>query len=173
MAGNKYLERDAVSGRTREQLSADASAGAGDAGKVVALNASGEIDGSMLPSGIGANSILVVAFENLAADELVEIFDDGGTPSARKATANTANPRGAVGYADAAALAAANVLVNFEGRIGNQVGLVPGQRIYLSETAGTITTSPVTTTGAFHQFVGKATSTTEFNFEADDPIELA
>lgn len=170
---DKYLERDATSGRTRERVTADASAGAADAGRVVSLNASGEIDGSMLPPGIGANSISVPAFEDIDADELVEIFDNGGTPSARLADATAANKRTAMGYAFNSVLAGSNVTVYFDGRIGGQTGLIPGQRTYLSLTPGAITTTPLSGAGELHQFIGKAVSATEVHFEADDPIELA
>lgn len=171
---DKYLERDAVTGRMRERISADASAGVADAGRIVALNGAGELDGSMLPAGVGQNSIQVVAFEALAADDLVEIFDDGGVPSARLASASDLIPQPACGFVKAAVLVAGNAVVLFEGRVAGQVGLVPGQRVYLSDvTAGGITTTPVVGTDKLHQFVGKATSTTEFNFEADDSIVLA
>jgi len=42
MAANKYLKNNA--GNAIEETSVDASAGAGDAGKIVALNASGVLD---------------------------------------------------------------------------------------------------------------------------------
>jgi len=174
MAGNKYLERDAASGRMKEVESKDASAGAADAGSVVALNAAGEVDGSMLPAGIGANSLSVVAFEDLAANDLVEIFDNAGTPNARKASAAAATQRPATGYVTSAVLAGSNIDVFFDGRNGGQTGLTPGQRVYLStSTPGEVQTTPPSGTGNLSQFVGKAVSATEFNFEADDVIELA
>lgn len=174
MAGNKYLERDAATGRTTERISADASAGVADAGRIVALNADGEIDFSMLPEGV-ANVEIIEAGEAIAANSLVEVYDDAGTPKVRPASANAANLQPAVGWVDAAYVATDLVLVFFDGQVTG-AGFTPGQRIYLAASTpadGTVTTSPVSGAGFAHQFIGKAVSATLFNFEPDDPIILA
>ena len=174
MAGNKYLERNATTGRTTEKVSADVSAGAADAGRIAALNASGQIDNTMLPAGIGQNSIAVLANVNLAANDLVEIFDNAGSTEARLASASSATPRPAMGFVTVSVIAGAMANVIFEGRVGGFVGLTPGQRLYLDNVlAGNAISTPVTGAGNLHQFLGKAVSTTEFNFEPDDPIVLA
>ena len=51
------------------------SAGAGDSGKVVALDAAGRIDNSMMPVGIGADTASIQASEALAAGELGRASD--------------------------------------------------------------------------------------------------
>lgn len=170
----KFLKRDAVTGRTAEELTAETSAGVGDAGKVPNLNAAGVLDPSLLPPGVGANSAEVEASETIAIGQLVEIFDDAGTPKARLADATAGNNFTAVAWAATAGNATDTITVYFEGRVTPAGGgLTPGQRLYLSETPGSVTSTPVTTAGAFHQFIGKAVSATQYNFEPDDPILLA
>ena len=66
------------------------SAGAGDAGKIPALDATGKLDNSLMPVGIGADSKILPASENLAAGDLVNVWNDSGTAKARKADATIA-----------------------------------------------------------------------------------
>ena len=66
------------------------SAGAGDAGKIPALDATGKLDNSLMPVGIGADSKILPASENLAAGDLVNVWNDSGTAKARKADATVA-----------------------------------------------------------------------------------
>ena len=51
-----------------------ASAGASDAGKLVALDAAGRINTTMMPTGIGADTAIIVASEALSAGDLVNIY---------------------------------------------------------------------------------------------------
>ena len=52
------------------------SAGAGDAGKIPALDVTGKLDNSFMPVGIGADSKILPASENLAAGDLVNVWND-------------------------------------------------------------------------------------------------
>lgn len=65
MAGNKYIKQS--SGSLVEEAAIQSSAGAGDAGKIPALDAAGRLDNSMMPAGIGADTAAITASENLAA----------------------------------------------------------------------------------------------------------
>ena len=89
---DKYIERDALTGRMKEKIGADVSTGVPDAGRVVALDASGKLDASLLPAGVSSNSITLEAFVAINQGELIEIFDDGGTAKARLASADFAAP---------------------------------------------------------------------------------
>lgn len=167
---DKFLTRDSVSGKLQEVEATDVSAGAGDAGEVVALNSSGEIDATMLPSGTGAVRINVNASEALAANDLVYINAAGEAALAFGDVAGNA----ACGFVTAATLINDPVDVFFEGIVAGQVGLTPGARQYLSDaTPGGLTDTPITGTGKLHQFVGKALTATSVLFEADDCIILA
>lgn len=167
---DKYLKRDDASGVTTEVEATDTSAGVADAGEVVALNAAGEIDGTMLPANVGNTFKTVDAAVGLSANELVYIDGSGEADLASAAVAG--NP--ACGFAATTEIANDPVQILMEGIIGGFAGLTPGARQYLSDTVpGGITATPVTGTAKLHQFVGKAVSTTEINFEPDDAILLA
>ncbi len=167
MAGNKYLAL--VSGRKQEVTSVNASAGAGDANKIVALDAAGKLDNSMMPTGIGADTKIIPSSENLAAGDFVNLWDDAGTLKARKADATTSGKE-ADGFVLAAVTAPANATVYFEGTNNQRTGLTPGARQYLHTTAGGVTDTPPSTAGNVVQYLGKAISATEITFEPDDGV---
>lgn len=147
------------------------SAGAGDSGKVVALDAAGRIDGSMMPVGIGADTSSVVSSENLAAGDLVNIWNNTGTANVRKADATTAGKE-AHGFVLSAVTAPAAATVYFEGTNTAVTGLTPGNQ-FLATTAGTATATAPSSSGNVVQRVGIATSATALNFEQQQPITLA
>ena len=49
MTIQKFIRLNGVTGRPEEALATDASSGAADAGKIVALNADGKLDPSLFP----------------------------------------------------------------------------------------------------------------------------
>jgi hypothetical protein len=53
MAGDKYLAIDNATGLAKEVAALQTSAGGSDAGHIVALNSSGQVDSSMLPASSG------------------------------------------------------------------------------------------------------------------------
>lgn len=153
--------------------STQSSAGAGDAAKVVALDSSGRISTSMMPVGVGADTLTVVASENLAAGDFVNVWNDSGTAKARKADA-TATGKEAVGFVLAVANSGANALVYFEGSNTQLTGLTPGARYYVSAaTAGAATDTPPSGSGNVVQYLGVATSATSIAFEGTDGVVLA
>lgn len=147
------------------------SAGAGDAGELVALDAAGKLDPSVLPSGIGPDTQSIEASENLAAGDLVNIHDVGGAWRVRKADASSITTR-AWGFVKAAVTSGNQATVYFEGSNDVLSGLTPDP-YFLSETAGLVTDTPPTTSGAIVQGVGVSASATVLNFEPQQPIVLA
>lgn len=170
MAGAKYLAN--VAGDLAEIISAQTSAGPGDAGKVIALNSTGTIDITMLPTGVGADVATVVASEALAAGAFVSIWSNAGTPNARNADASTTGKQ-ADGFVLAAYSASASAVVYFAGN-NNQVTSATAGRVWLSDTApgGFRATAP-TGSGKISQLIGTATSASNINFEQQRPIVLA
>ncbi len=167
----KYLEHDGQGG-SREVQPVNTSAGAGDAGKMVQLDAGGKVAESMMPTGIGADTAVLEASENLAAGDIVNIWDDAGTTKVRKADASGTG-MAANGFVIAAAISGANATVYFEGTNNQLTGMTGGNRQFLSATtAGDITPVAPTGTGEIVQIVGKAYSATEMTFEYTNPIEL-
>jgi hypothetical protein len=168
MAGDKYLYN--ASGTITEKAAVQTSAGAGDAGKIPALDGGGKLDVTMMPAGIAADTALVEASENLAAGDLVNIFNSSGA-KVRKADATTAGKR-AHGFVIASVTSGQNATVYFEGTNSSVTGLTPGEQ-YLSTTAGTATATAPSGAGNVVQRVGFATAAAALNFQAGEPITLA
>lgn len=197
MAGRKFLKNNA--GVITEEASVDASAGAGDAGKLVALNASGvlastivnsktssagavdsgkivaldgtgRIDNTMMPVGIGADTATITASENLAAGDFVNIWNSTGA-KVRKADATTAGKE-AHGFVLSAVTTGNPATVYFEGSNTGVTGQTPGV-VYLSTTAGLATSTAPSAAGNVVQKIGYAISATAINVNAGDPIVLA
>jgi len=172
MAGNKYLKNS--SGQITEEAAIQTSAGAGDAGKIPALDSSGRLDTSMMPSGVGAETQTIVAYEDLAAGDFVNVFNDGGTTKVRKADASGGNAKKADGFVLATVLTGANATVYY-GNINNQLsGMTKGAVQYLSgSTPGARTETAPSTAAYIVQRLGKAVSATEMIVEVQDTIVLA
>lgn len=167
----KFIEWDATNGRYKQNEGLVTSTGAGDAGKIPALDSGGKLDISLMPSGIGAATITVATSENLAAGDFVNLYNNGGTINARKADAN-AN-RVAHGFVLANVTSPANATVYY-GDVNNQVsGLTVGATYFLSETAGGVVTPAPTTAGSIVQRLGVAQSATELVVDIEEtPLEL-
>ncbi len=171
MAAKKYLSYSG--GRIQEVQATTSSAGAGDDGKIIALDGTGKIDNSMMPVGIGADTVTVTTSEDLAAGDFVNIYDNAGTPTARKADA-TSTGKEADGFVLSASTSGSNAVVYLEGSNTQLSGLTGGSRYYLSAaTSGGATTTPPSSSGNVVQYLGKATSTTSLSFEPEDGIILA
>ena len=169
----KFIKMSA--GRLVEETveSVSASTGATDADKLVRLTSSGKLDESVLPTGLGADVLTIVASENLAAGDFVNIWNDASTAKARKADASSAGKE-VDGFVLDAVNSGQSASVYFEGRNTALSGLTVGARYYLSATAaGTITTAPPTGTGQVVQFMGRASGATSLAFEATDGVILA
>lgn len=166
---NKYLSLN--SGVPTEVEAAASSAGAADAGKVIALNASGDLDSSMLPPGIGADTSTIAATENLAAGDFVNIYNSSGA-KVRKADASTAGKH-AHGFVLAAVTSGNNATVYHEGTNNQVTGATAGD-VYLSaSTPGGFTSTPPSSTGNVVQRLGVAVSATEINAECGQRYVLA
>jgi hypothetical protein len=147
------------------------SAGAGDSGKLPALDAAGKLDTSFMPTGIGADTSSIVSSENLAAGDLVNIWDNAGTANVRKADATVAGKE-AHGFVLSAVTSPAAATVYFEGSNTGVTGLTPGPQ-FLSATAGLCTATAPSASGNVVQRVGFATSATNMNFQSQTPVVLA
>lgn len=169
MAGDKYIYNN--SGTLTEKAAVQSSAGAGDAGKIPALDAAGRFDSSMMPVGIGADTAAIEASEALAAGDLVNIYNDTGA-KCRKADASTAGKE-AHGFVLAAVESAATATVYFEGSDTQVTGLTPGVQFLSASVPGGSSSTAPSSTGNVVQRVGYATAATALNFESGIPIVLA
>lgn len=154
MTGDKYTKIDS-NGNIAEQASVQTSAGAGNAGNIVGLNASGQIDNTMLPE---AQTTTITASEALAAGAYVNIYNSSGI-KVRNADASAALPAhgftiGAVSNAATATVILAN------GSNTGVTGLTVGSTYFLGNV-GAVTTTPPTTATYVLQKLGVAKSATE------------
>jgi hypothetical protein len=170
MAAKSFLRL--VAGKLKAIQATVTSAGAGNDGDLVALDAAGKLDASVLPVGVGPDVKNLVSSENLASGDYVNIFDDAGTMKAR--LADNSNGRPAHGFVKDSVTAPAAVNVFFEGSNSDLSGLTLGVRVYLGVTGGVIETplAPITDTGKTHQYLGLALTATEVNTDIEDCIQL-
>jgi len=167
---NKYLQLG-TSGFPEEAEANAASAGAGDAGKLVALNASGDIDASMLPPGAEANVETIECTETLTDGNFVNIYESTGV-KCRKADA-TDNTKPAHGFVLANVTSGQNASVYTHGVNNGLTGLNEGVAQFLHTTAGERSETPPSSTGNVVQRLGFAISPTELDFFPGDPIKRA
>jgi hypothetical protein len=166
---DKYLKFDDTSKAMKEQEATTTSSGAGDAGKIVALHTDGKLHSSLLPTGIGADTSVYPAYENLSAGNFVNIFDDGGVTKVRKADATSKSKR-AHGFVLENVTAGSDATVYCDGSNTQLSGLTPGVTYFLSVTAGAVTDTPPTTPGYIIQVVGSAKNATTISVELGEPI---
>lgn len=170
MAGNKYIANNA--GTLTETEAIQSSAGAGDAGKIPALDSVGRFDASMMPVGVAADTASVQASEALAAGDYVNIWSSAGSFRARKADASVAGKE-AHGYVLAAVSSGASATIYFEGSNTQVTGQAPGVVFLSAATPGLGATAAPSATGNTVQRIGFATSATNVNFQSAVPFVLA
>lgn len=159
---DKYL-KVGTTGEPTEQEATVVSAGAGDAGKILALDAAGLLDNSVLPAGVGANVDTITASEALSAGDWVNLYDNGGTINMRKA--DNSNGRRAHGFVKAAVSSSATGTVYGPGELNDQAsGLTVGVQTFLGTSGGETTTVP-TASGALVQRLGVPKSATAIRFD--------
>jgi len=167
----KYLEIE--SGRTKEREATVTSAGATNAGDMVGLDATGKLDNSVLPTGIGAETKILPASEDLSAGDFLNLWDDAGTLSVRKADASTQGKQ-ADGFVLAAVTTGNDATVYTAGINDQLSGLTGGPMMFLSaSTPGDATVTAPSASGNIVQTIGTRLSATEIAFEPGEPKELA
>lgn len=165
---DKYLSLP--SGQLTEVEATVTSAGAGSAGKIPALDPTGKLSETMMPVGVVPEVKSIVTSENLVAGNLVNIYNNGGTATARKA--DNSNGRKAHGFVLAGVTSPAAALVYLEGTITGLSALTPGAQQYLG-VSGLATATAPSGTGVTSQQIGTAISATEISFEPQMTITLA
>lgn len=179
MATQKFLQRHA-SGPGLQEASPATAGGAGNGGKLVALDeTTGLIPASMMPAGIGADTVTAAASVALSAGDFVNSHDVGGVASVRKAD-NTDATKPAHGFVLEGA-ASGPVAVSIGGMnntipIGSFVAADLGKPVYLS-TAGGITLTRPTVAGRLDQELGVLSAigatTVTVNFYPRPGIQVA
>lgn len=171
MAGDKYIKNN--SGQLTE-VSATQTGGSGNENKIPALDSNGKFDTTMMPTGVVADTASILASENLAAGDLVNIYDNSGTANCRKADASAASAgKIAHGFVLSSVTSGQNALVYLEGLDTGQTGLTAGVLYLSGSTPGKATATAPSTSGYTVQRVGTAVSAASFDFNPSDSILLA
>jgi len=149
--------------------------GVGSADRIPALNASGELAESMFPATIsGTGTLVAVASENLVIGP-VDVFNNAGTLSVRRADAASGSVKPADGFVKATySSGATDVVVYRQGNLSGLSGLTVGADVFLGKTPGTFAQDvSAYAAGDFVQRLGLATSTSAVLFELSPGYQLA
>ncbi len=166
MAGENFLKL--VNGKATTITSVQ-TGGSGKENKIPSLDAAGKLDITMMPTGMGQDTITAEASEALVAGNFVNLYLDT-TLKVRKADATTAGKE-ANGFVLASFDSAAIATIYRQGNNNQLTGMTIGARQYLSAASpGARTETPPSATGNVVQFLGIATSATEVFFEERDSI---
>ena len=147
------------------------SSGVPDAGRILALDDTGHIHISVLPTGIAADIEMIEASENLSSGNFVNIWNDGGTAKVRRADGSMAGKH-AHGFVIESFTTGQTASVYFEGRNAQLSGLTPGD-VYLSTTPGEATGTAPSGSGQIVQKLGVAVSATSVNVEVGQHYQLS
>ena len=157
-----YLDLNTTTGRPGRVLPLTTSAGAADAGKIVQTNAAGQLDGTLLPAGLGPDSVTVLTSVALTAGAQVNIFNNAGVANVRPAIA-TGIATESHGYVLAAFGAGVQATVFFDDNNTAVTALTPGVQYLSAATAGAVTITPPSAAGQIVQRIGVATSATSLH----------
>jgi hypothetical protein len=146
------------------------SSGSGDAGKIVATNSEGKVDITLMPAGLGSDTFVGNASENLAASDLVNLWDDAGTTKVRKAS-NADPGKSAHGFVSGAVTSGASATVLLDGTITGLSALDTAVPYFLG-VDGAVTDTAPTSSGTIIQEVGTSVSATALAFERGTPVEI-
>lgn len=160
-----------TNGETEAYQIPTTSGGVTDAGKAVGTDANGKIDMSFMPSGLGLDTITLVASEALTDGDFVNIWDDAGTTKVRKAD-NTTNTKKADGFVLSAVTSGGNAVVYTEGDNNKLTGLTIGTKYFLGTIGSASATAP-TTSGSIIQPLGVVKNATTIRFEQKEYIKNA
>lgn len=172
MAGQFFIT--VVSGAKKFLAAIQTSAGVGDAGKIAALDATGRFDISMMPTGVGAASTATAtASATITAGMATNLYTNAGALNVRPADNTTAGSE-ANSFATAGITSGTSGSVQItSGIVSGLSGLTPGAKLYLGTTGGVTATAP-SATGNVLQVVGRALSSSTFEFNPDpDPVSYS
>lgn len=169
MAGKSFIRL--VSGVMQQVLGVQTSAGAGNAGDIPALDANGRLDNSMMPVGIGADTVSATASETLSAGDWVNLYNNTGSLGVRKADATTVGKE-VDGFVLAGVASSGTAVVYKEGTNTQCSSLTPGSDLFMTTTPGIASATAPSGSGNVVQRIGKALSATSADFERGIPVTL-
>ena len=170
MAAPKFIQR--VNGYLTS-VAAAVVGGASSANQLVATNASGVIDASFMPAGVGQDIIVVPASEAIASGGIVNLWNNSSACNARNAdSATAACGKKASGFVLAAVAANASASVYRSGQNTGLTGLTPGGDVWLGASGAVTQTVPAETSGTTAQLLGTAVSATNADIQPGVPVGI-
>ena len=169
MSTARYLAL--LNGTTTMVVPAVTSSGAATGGQIVALGSNGQLDPSVMPSGIGATTVTAVTSAAISAGQLVNFYSASGVLTARPADSTAAGSQ-AQAYATAAVASGATGSFNVSGLVTGLSGLTIGATYFLGTVGGVVAVAP-STAGNVVQTVGNAISATSLEFAPQTPVTVA
>jgi len=136
-------------------------------GKIEELQA-----GDTIESGVEGISALNNTGSQIDKGKAVHLKNNAGTLECELADASD-NTKPCHGFAAANIPNSQSGTILRDGVMTDLSGLTPGADQWLSETAGAITETVPTTSGAINQVVGQAISTTSFEIDIEPEVRLA
>ncbi len=147
------------------------SAGAGSSGKLTALDASGLLDISVMPSGIGPDVVTITTSEAISAGAFVNIWTSTGT-KVRNADATTSGKQ-ADGFVLSSASSGGSATVYLAGLNTACTGQTVGRVFLAAGGSGLPTSTAPSSSGNLVQELGVAVSATAVQFAPKMPVVLA
>ena len=166
----KYLKIGTANDPVIEKEAINQSSGVSSSGEIIAANSDGRVDKTFIPEGFGCGVKLFTVSENLAAGDFVNIYDNSGIPTARKAD-STNYLKSADGFILSSVTYPGTATVYFEGENNQLSGLTIGVQ-WLSSSGNCSNEKPVAS-GCIQQIIGKAISTTSVIFNKGDVLRIA
>lgn len=172
MTTNRFLTI-ATNGVKRLVTAIKVSTGVASANQIISTDDTGKISSTFLPTGIGGEATAnLLASEAIAAGDFVNIFNNAGVATIRKADAS--NNRPANGFCLTAIANAATGIVNLRGENNALTGIISGTVYYLSATnAGKAVDASPSANGNIIQTLGYGLRSTSILYEFDEPIEIS
>lgn len=137
--------------------------------KILMTGANGRLLASVMPTGIGEDANQFLVAEPLTAGDGINTFTDtGNVAKVRKADANAGREQN--GFVLQSYAQGDSATVFAEGTNTQASGLTPGADVFLSATAGKSTTTPPAEP-AMLQWIGYAVSATSYNFQRGIAVE--
>ena len=162
MAADKFLQVN-TAGNVVEGRGVSVASGAGDEGKYPALDAAGKLVSGHMPDGVGSDTLVAPASEDLVAGDLVCQFNDSGTLKIRKADSTVAGKE-AKGFVKVGVSTSASATMYLSGSNAYRTGMTLGAEQFLHTVAGGVTETAPVASGNVVQILGIANSTTSFTF---------
>lgn len=167
---DKYLKLNTTTGNAAEQEALTSSSGAGDAGKIPALDSAGRLASNMMPLGVVPETVTFTASENLTAGNFVNLYLDT-TLKGRKA--DNSNARRAHCFVNASVSSSATGTGYTEGVNSDLSGMTVGAQQMLGTAGGVTGSVPAAGASVIVQALGIAKSETELIVDFGQPIERA